>query len=58
MQLDYWPLPESEKVFQSMHPLKDATGYVSAGTGEWLISIHAPYKGCNACVVMAYNISN
>ncbi len=34
-------------LFQSMHPIKDAT---LIGTGDaWTenISIHAPYKGCN-----------
>ena len=34
--------------FQSMHPIKDATLPPLAAEGLFTISIHAPYKGCNA----------
>ena len=34
-------------LFQSMHPIKDATNKNGIHTLDDLISIHAPYKGCN-----------
>ena len=33
--------------FQSMHPIKDATSPVAKKYLDAIISIHAPYKGCN-----------
>ena len=36
-----------EFVFQSMHPIKDATNFQMPDTTFFRISIHAPYKGCN-----------
>ena len=34
-------------VFQSMHPIKDATAIQNISVPATVISIHAPYKGCN-----------
>ena len=41
-----------EHIFQSMHPIKDATEsfYVCRMCGG--ISIHAPYKGCNFAILV------
>ena len=33
--------------FQSMHPIKDATIVGKEIGDNCMISIHAPYKGCN-----------
>ena len=33
--------------FQSMHPIKDATMKTKGYHNKLIISIHAPYKGCN-----------
>ncbi len=35
------------KLFQSMHPIKDATTPALTQNNLISISIHAPYKGCN-----------
>ena len=34
-------------LFQSMHPIKDATVVKCPLLIQYRISIHAPYKGCN-----------
>ena len=34
-------------IFQSMHPIKDATTGFNLDFNDKFISIHAPYKGCN-----------
>ena len=34
-------------IFQSMHPIKDATFVAEKAEPRVSISIHAPYKGCN-----------
>ena len=34
-------------LFQSMHPIKDATKTSVGNIINYEISIHAPYKGCN-----------
>ena len=36
------------RTFQSMHPIKDATWIPESNGFYSKISIHAPYKGCNA----------
>ena len=36
-----------EFIFQSMHPIKDATTMNCLSKDNAIISIHAPYKGCN-----------
>ena len=40
-------------LFQSMHPIKDATIELLLLKMLRLISIHAPYKGCNQAEVQA-----
>ena len=36
--------------FQSMHPIKDATKRTKRASRGGIISIHAPYKGCNSTI--------
>ena len=38
---------KDQQGFQSMHPIKDATPFRIWGVDFEIISIHAPYKGCN-----------
>ena len=40
-------LDDESVLFQSMHPIKDATYLEAPGMVITDISIHAPYKGCN-----------
>ena len=47
MQREVKGLISAQNAFQSMHPIKDATILYVFERGARLISIHAPYKGCN-----------
>ena len=54
MQLVFLAFFTEVELFQSMHPIKDATQAKKQFDAHIIISIHAPYKGCNGKVEGAY----